>query len=57
MGYAHIDNLYKNQTILMFRECYALGIAGCGKRGWDEREWGGGQGRSHASNSGGANLS
>ena len=24
MGYAHIDNLYKNQTILMFRECYAL---------------------------------
>lgn len=24
MGYAHIDNLYKNQQILMFRECYAL---------------------------------
>lgn len=24
MGYAHIDNLYKNQTILMFKECYAL---------------------------------
>ena len=24
MGYAHIDNLYKEQTILMFRECYAL---------------------------------
>lgn len=24
MGYLHIDNLYKNQTILMFRECYAL---------------------------------
>lgn len=24
MGYAHIDNLYKNQLILMFRECYAL---------------------------------
>lgn len=24
MGYAHIDNLYKNQTILLFRECYAL---------------------------------
>lgn len=23
MSYAHIDNLYKNQTILMFRECYA----------------------------------
>lgn len=24
MGYMHIDNLYKNQTILMFKECYAL---------------------------------
>lgn len=24
MGYMHIDNLYKNQTILLFRECYAL---------------------------------
>lgn len=24
MGYMHIDNLYKNQEILMFRECYAL---------------------------------
>lgn len=24
MGYAHIENLYKNQDILMFRECYAL---------------------------------
>lgn len=24
MGYRHIDNLYKNQTILAFRECYAL---------------------------------
>lgn len=24
MGYRHIDNLYKNQTILLFRECYAL---------------------------------
>ncbi len=24
MGYLHIDNLYKNQDILMFRECYAL---------------------------------
>jgi len=24
MGYLHIDNLYKNQTIMMFRECYAL---------------------------------
>ena len=23
MSYAHIENLYKNQTILMFRECYA----------------------------------
>jgi len=24
MGYLHVDNLYKNQHILMFRECYAL---------------------------------
>ena len=24
MGYAHISNLYKDQEILMFRECYAL---------------------------------
>lgn len=24
MGYMHIDNLYKDQTILLFRECYAL---------------------------------
>lgn len=24
MGYLHIDNLYKNQTILMFKECYCL---------------------------------
>lgn len=24
MGYLHIDNLYKNQTILIFKECYAL---------------------------------
>jgi hypothetical protein len=24
MGYLHIDNLYKNQVILMFKECYAL---------------------------------
>jgi len=24
MGYLHINNLYKNQTILMFKECYAL---------------------------------
>lgn len=24
MGYLHIDNLYKNADILMFRECYAL---------------------------------
>ena len=24
MGYLHIDNLYKNQIILMFKECYAL---------------------------------
>lgn len=24
MGYMHIDNLYKNQTILLFKECFAL---------------------------------
>jgi len=24
MGYMHIDNLYKNQTILMFKTCFAL---------------------------------
>lgn len=24
MGYLHIENLYKEQTILMFKECYAL---------------------------------
>src|SRR5271165_1119551 len=24
VGYLHIDNLYKNQDILMFKECYAL---------------------------------
>ena len=24
MGYAHIDNLYKFQDVLLFRECYAL---------------------------------
>ncbi len=24
MGYLHISNLYKDQTILLFRECYAL---------------------------------
>lgn len=24
MGYLHIQNLYKDQTILMFKECYAL---------------------------------
>lgn len=24
MGYMHIDNLYKNQIILLFRQCYAL---------------------------------
>lgn len=24
MGYLHINNLYKDQTILMFKECYAL---------------------------------
>ncbi len=24
MGYMHIDNLYKNQEILMLKECYAM---------------------------------
>ena len=24
MGYLHINNLYKNQTILLFKECYAM---------------------------------
>ena len=24
MAYQHIDNLYKNQDILKFKECYAL---------------------------------
>jgi hypothetical protein len=24
MGYLHIDNLYKNQNILMFKECYCM---------------------------------
>lgn len=24
MGYMHIQNLYKDQTILLFKECYAL---------------------------------
>jgi len=24
MSYLHVENLYKNQDILMFRECYAL---------------------------------
>lgn len=24
MGYLHIDNLYKNQEVLLFRECFAL---------------------------------
>lgn len=24
MGYLHIDNLYKNKTVLIFKECYAL---------------------------------
>jgi hypothetical protein len=24
MGYMHIDNLYKNTSVLMFKECYAL---------------------------------
>ena len=24
MSYMHIDNLYKNQTILLFKECYAM---------------------------------
>ena len=30
MGYLHIQNLYKNQTILLFKECYAMEkIHGC----------------------------
>jgi intein/homing endonuclease len=30
----HLDNLYKNQDILMFKECYALEkIHGCVKKG------------------------
>lgn len=34
MAYAHIDNLYKDQTILLFRECFALEkIHGCVKKG------------------------
>lgn len=24
MGYLHIDNLYKNQEVLLFHECYVL---------------------------------
>ncbi len=24
MSYLHIDNLYRSQDILLFRECYAL---------------------------------
>ena len=24
MGYLHIDNLYKDQTILLFKECYVM---------------------------------
>src|SRR3990167_1592959 len=24
MGYMHIENLYKNQEILMFKQCYAM---------------------------------
>ena len=24
MSYMHIDNLYKNQDILLFKECYAM---------------------------------
>jgi intein/homing endonuclease len=32
MGYQHIENLYKNQTIFLFKECYALEkIHGCVK--------------------------
>lgn len=30
MGYMHINNLYKNQEILMFKECFALEkVHGC----------------------------
>lgn len=32
MGYIHIENLYKNRAILLFKECYALEkIHGCVK--------------------------
>jgi len=32
MGYAHIENLYKNQEILMFKRCFAMEkIHGCVK--------------------------
>ena len=24
MAYMHIDNLYKNQEVLLFKECYAM---------------------------------
>jgi hypothetical protein len=34
MGYRHIENLYKNKMILMFKECYAMEkIHGCLKKG------------------------
>lgn len=26
MGYMHIDNLYKDQTILIFKECFAMEV-------------------------------
>lgn len=40
MGYLHINNLYKDQTILMFKECYALEkIHGTSAHiGWNAKE-------------------
>lgn len=47
MGYAHINNLYKDQTILMFKECYALekihGTSAHLQIGWNtvvNQDWG-----------------
>lgn len=41
MGYLHINNLYKDQTILMFKECYALekihGTSAHIKWKWEEK--------------------
>lgn len=40
MGYLHIDNLYRNQTILMFKQCWALEkIHGTSAHvGWDGKK-------------------